>query len=414
MVDNYLLLLGASNEQLCTLHTARKIGVKVVAVDMNPNAPGFVFAETHAVVSTRDVPGLKAFADQFQAGGKRRIGGVLVQGTDIPQVGAELCEYLGLPSVSLASALIATDKLRMKEHFRSHGIAVPWFQACRTLEELQVVIRTQGYPLVLKPVDRSGARGVFLLSEGCAVEALFEEARRESFSGQLIVERFTPGLQISTESVVYQGKVYTVGFADRNYEMMPVFRPSIIENGGFVPTVCTPVEVAAIDELIAACARALQVDNGIIKGDIVIGPDGPAVIEVALRLSGGDFSESLIPLGTGVDIIRAAIFMAMGRLLDPADLVPNRNHAVINQYFFPPAGRLLAVTGVDAVKALPWVHKLAIWRQPGDVLPAIRCHGERAGVFIVEAPTRAEAVARARQVNSMIHFEVEPLPGATP
>ncbi len=409
MVENFLLLLGASNDQLCTLRTARAHGVKVVAVDMNPASPGFALADEYAVISTRDVPALKAFADRFQAGGQRRIGGVLVQGTDIPQVGAELCEYLGLPTVPLASALIATDKLRMKQHFRAHGIAVPWFQSCRTLAELDAVIREQGYPLVIKPVDRSGARGVFLLSDGCAVEALFAEAQRESFSGQLIVERFTPGLQISTESVVYRGNVYTVGFADRNYEKLPVFRPSIIENGGFVPSVCTPLEVAAIDQLISACAQSLHVENGIIKGDIVIGQDGPAVIEVALRLSGGDFSESLIPIGTGVDIIHAAIFMAMGRTLDPAVLVPTRNHAVINQYFFPPPGRLVAITGVKAVKALPWIRKFSLWRQIGDVLPAIRCHADRAGVFIVEAPTRAEAEVRARWVNETIHFEVEPV-----
>jgi biotin carboxylase len=248
-----------------------------------------------------------------------------------------------------------------------------------------------------------------LLTEGCPVEALFAEAQRESFSGRLIVERFTAGLQISTESVVYRGRVHTVGFADRNYEKLADFTPSIIENGGFVPSVCSLSQIAAIDELIIACARALQVENGIIKGDIVIGPEGPAVIEVALRLSGGDFSESLIPIGTGVDIVGAAILMAMGRSLDPADLLPTRNHSVINQYFFPPPGRLLAVTGLEKVRAFPWVRKLSIWRQPGELLPAIQCHADRAGVFIVEAPTRKEAEARARLVNEAVQFLVEPV-----
>jgi biotin carboxylase len=407
-LDNkpYLLLLGASRDQVCTLRTARSLGVPVVAVDANPHSPGFAYADEYAVVSTRDVPALKAFADRFQLEG-RSIGGVLVQGSDIPQIAAELCEHLGLPSVPFASALIATDKLQMKEHFRAHGIAVPWFQACETLDDLREIVRVHGFPLVIKPVDRSGARGVYLLKSAEQIDALFDASRKESFSGRMIVERFVPGLQISTESIIFSGKVYTVGFADRNYSRMHEFLPSILENGGFVPSICTPAQRAAIDLLIAECAQSLKVENGIIKGDIVIGPQGPMVIEVALRLSGGDFSESLIPLGTGVDIIGAAILMAMRLPLDPASLVPTRDHAVVNQYFFPPPGILQKIEGADAVKALPWVRKLEFWRAPGDRLPAIRCHGDRAGVFIVEAPTRTEAEERASRVSAAIRFHVD-------
>ncbi len=404
---DYLLLLGASADQLCSIHAARALGIPVVTVDANPASPGFAHADAHAVVSTRDVPALKAFADRFQASGKR-IGGVLVQGTDIPQIGAELALHLGLPSIPLEAAMIATDKLRMKEHFRAHGIPVPWFRAVTSLEELQTVVSERGFPLVLKPVDRSGARGVYLLTEGCDLAALHAASLRESLCGRLIVEAFTPGPQLSTESLVIDGVVHTPGWADRNYEHLATFAPNIIENGGFVPTACTPAQRAAVEDLISACARALGVRNGVIKGDIVIGPDGPAVIEVALRLSGGDFSATLIPLGTGVDIIRVAILRAMGRPVDPAALVPTRDHAVINQYFFPPPGRLRAITGLERVEGKPWLHKLEIWRRPGDTLPVIRCHADRAGVFIVTAPTRAEAEARAREVNASIQFHVEP------
>ena len=105
-----------------------------------------------------------------------------------------------------------------------------------------------------------------------------------------------------------EGKAYTPGFVDRNYEMLTRFAPHFIENGGIHPSKIQGELRKAIEGLIERAALALGIENGVAKGDVVITGDGkPMIIEMAARLSGGDFSESLIPLGCGVNIVKAAI-----------------------------------------------------------------------------------------------------------
>jgi biotin carboxylase len=150
-------------------------------------------------------------------------------------------------------------------------------------------------------------------------------------------------------------------------------------------------------------ARALGIERGVAKGDLVWTPDGPKVIEIAARLSGGDFCESLVPLSTaldaalpegGVNYVRAAIQIALGAEPRWDELaLPVRRH-VANRYFFPPPGRLAAIEGVGAVRAQPWVRKLELCYQPGEIVPPPTSHATRAGVFVVVADDAAELARR--------------------
>src|SRR5205814_194917 len=98
-----LLVLGASSDQLFVIRTAKEMGLRVLTVDMNPKSPGFVLADDFAVISTRDVPALTEFIDTYRANGNN-IDGVLVMGSDIPQVVVALAEHLGTPHIPMEAA----------------------------------------------------------------------------------------------------------------------------------------------------------------------------------------------------------------------------------------------------------------------------------------------------------------------
>jgi len=403
-----VLLLGASADQLYAIHTAKAMGLRVLVVDMKADSPGFALADDHAVISTRDMPRLKAFLDEYQGRG-HRITGVLVMGSDIPQMVCELAEHLDTPHIPMESALVSTHKYQMKRRFQEHGVPVPWFSMVGSTEELRKIIRQRGYPIIIKPVDRSGARGVFFLEDGCDVEGLFHAARELSFCGEVMVEEFLPGLQISTESIIYEGTAYTPGFDDRNYEKLKEYAPSIIENGGTMPTSVTKEQRLAVERLVERAGLALGVRNGVVKGDVVMTPDGPKLIEMATRLSGGDFSAGIIPLGTGVNIVEAAISIALGREPDLEKLRPKFEKGVANRYFFPSPGRLVAIEGADQARALPWVQKLEFWYNVGDIVPAVTCHADRFGVFLVTGETREEVEARVDEIYRRVRIVTEPL-----
>jgi len=401
-----ILLLGASADQVFAIRTAKAMGLRALTVDQNPGSPGFELADEYAVVSTRDVRALVAFLDERRRTGGR-VDGVLVMGSDIPEVVVALCEHLGTPHIPMEAAVLSTNKYDMKCRFVERGVPVPWFSRVSHADELREIVREHHHPLIIKPLDRSGARGVLRLSDGCNVDALFAKAAAAAFSGQVMVEEFLTGLQLSTETVMHEGRAFTPGLADRNYEYLDRFAPHVIENGGTVPTSIGDAERAGVEALVEKAALALGVADGVVKGDVVLTERGPVMIEMATRLSGGDFSESLVPLSSGVNYVEAAIRIALGETPDIGALKPKWAQAVINRYFFPRPGTLVRIEGAEEVRRWPWVKKLEFWYRPGDVVPEIRSHADRFGVAIVVGQSAQEAEQRAQQVFETIRIVVD-------
>jgi biotin carboxylase len=406
-----LLILGAGIDQNYPIKIAKAEGLRVLAADSNPKAPGFAFADEAAIVSNRDVEALKKLCDESADRGFPVVG-VLVMGADIPQIAAELALHLKIYGPSVETGLWTTNKFLMKEKLAQASVAVPWYAMADSFITLQCLMRIHGgQKFVIKPTDRSGARGVFLVhAEDAGLNAMYEEAKAESYSGKVIVEEFIEGDQISTESIIWRGKAYTPGFVDRNYEMLQRFAPSIIENGGTHPSKVSGPLRDAIEKMVERAAVALGIENGVAKGDVVIAEDGtPMIIEMAARLSGGDFSESLIPLGCGVNIVKAAIQIATEREPVVAELSDKWEMAVANRYFFGSPGKLVAIHGLEQVRALPWVRKLEVYVKPGDVIEQIKFHAGRIGVFIAVADTRDELQERVRAIYDLVRFEMATL-----
>lgn len=404
-MDGTFLVLGASRDQIFMIETAQSMGLQVVAIDMNPESKGFEIADERAVVSTRALPELLKLVDELWAAG-HRIRGVATMGSDIPEIVAAVAEKLGTPGPSALTARLATDKLAMKQRFQVCGIPIPWFECVERFDEFEAVLAARGLPAVLKPIDRSGSRGVFLLEDGCDLRALFERSMAFSRVGRCLLEEYLEGPQISTESLLFRGRGVTPGFADRNYDLLDEFRPQFMENGGWVPSNLCTEDQRAIDALVVRSAIALGIEDGVAKGDVVLTSDGPKMIEMAARLSGGDFCESLVPLGAGINYVEAVIRLAIGEDPELDSLVPTKSRCVANRYFFARPGRLLEIKGEAAVRAQPGVAKLDFFYAIGDEIPPTTSHAERFGVFVVVGADRVEVQERVDWVYQTLEIVV--------
>jgi biotin carboxylase len=405
LADKRLLILGASEDQLFAVKTAHEMGIEVVVVDMNPNSVGFKYADDYAEVSTRDVDALIAFIDEYQK--KMEIHGVMTMGSDIPDILAALCDKFGWIGPSKQTAYWGTNKYAMKTRFKECGIPIPYFSLVDSVSELEEVIDEIKYPVVIKPVDRSGSRGVFKLDGTRNINRLFHESKSESFSGQVMVEKYLKGLQISTETILYDDEAETPGFADRNYELLDRFAPRIIENGGTVPSSLSLDVQEEVKELVTRSARALGVKRGVTKGDVVMTDDGPYMIEMAVRLSGGDFSESLIPLGCGVNIVKSVIQIVLGEKPDFRELKPKFNRGVMNRYLFPDEGTFRSVGNREIIENKKWLKKLEFFYQIGDKYKDPTSHADRFGVFIVVGENAEEAHKHSKWVYEKLIINME-------
>lgn len=398
-----LWIVSGGAEAVPGIQRARAMGLHVVVSDMNPAAPGFHAADEAIVANTYDVDETVAAAAAYHKT-KRPIDGVMCMAADVPLTVASVAAALGLPGIPVESARLAADKLAMKQAFQRAGIPIPWFRSIASIDDLRAVIAERGFPLVLKPVDGRGARGVLRLTEQTDLEWAFSHATGQSRRGAVMAEEYLAGPQISTEGLLVDGEGTTCGFIDRNYEHVETFAPYIVENGGEQPSALPLPARRQISAVAMDAGRAMGIVSGSVKGDMVWTERGPYVIEIAARLSGGWMSTDQIPLGTGVDLIGCAIRLALGEKVPAEDIRPRWHRGVAIRYFFPSPGRVAAIDGAEAFANVPWVHRLGFFVEPGEVVQPITDHTKRAGFVITTGATREEAVDRARTVVEAIRI----------
>ncbi len=402
-----LLIVSGGVEALPGIRRARELGLHVVVSDGSPDAPGLRAADDRLLASTYDVAATVAAARRYHRE-VRPLDGVTCIASDVPVTVAAVAAELGLPGVPLEAAHLSADKLAMKRRLAERGVAVPWFAEALTAADLRRHVAAQGYPLVVKPVDSRGARGVLLLRDGRVdLEWAHATALRESPSDRVIVERFLAGPQVSTESLVLDDVAHTVGLIDRNYELLERFAPHVIEDGGQLPSQLPAGTQAAIHELIQRAVEAFGIRAGVVKGDVVVCDGEPHVIEVALRLSGGYQCTHEIPLATGVDFVGRALALALGETPDPQELRPRWSRGVAQRWMFPAPGRVRRITGAAAVAARPEVALCELRVAVGDTVAPPSSHTTRAGVVIATGATTEEAVGNARRAVAGVRIESE-------
>ena len=400
-----ILLFPASQAQREAFVAARELGLEIVAVDRNPEAACRPLADVFASIDPGDADALVAFAlEQHRL---TPLSGVLVVGCDLPVSCARVAQALGTPAISLEAAALTVDKLRMKQVLRECGVAVPDFYPVQNAEEVSRLLDRLNRPMVIKPNDNCGARGVQQLFPGDDCQAAFAQAAANIKRQGVILEVFEPGMQISIEALVVKGEIHITGFADRNYEYLSRFRPYILENGATLPTALSPEQKTAVETLFAQGVRALGINDSVAKGDMVLGPEGAKIIEIAGRVSGGKFASMIVPEATGVRLLHAALQVAVGLEFDPVSLRPNRDKGVAVRYMFPPAGRLVALEGVEAARRIPGVVELVTCYAKGDVIGPMHSHASRGGWVVCVARDRATAVSTAQRAIAAVRFVTE-------
>jgi biotin carboxylase len=381
------------------------MGLKVFACDGNRLSPGFVLADACAVASTYDVEATLAVArEHIRQGG--RIDGVITLAADIPYTVAYVAEHLGLPGIGTESALNASEKVRMKQCFARAGVPMPLFREVATPEDLLGAAGDFGMPVVVKPVDSRGARGVQLIRAEKDLASAYGVARGYSPNRRVMVEQYLPGPQLSTEGFMLEGEALIPAIFDRNYEYLDQYAPFIVENGGEMPSVYGDEYRHEVHRVMREAALALGIRTGVVKGDLVIHEGRVKVIEIAARLSGGFFGTVATPVSCGVDLVAVNIRMALGERVDPAELAHRFERAAAIRFAFPAPGRVRSVTGFEQVLSDPACSYAHLFAAPGDVIAPITNHPSRPAVVVAAGDSRKRAVEHAVRLIESLRWDM--------
>lgn len=399
-----ILILGAGKEQVYAIKLAKQKKIYTIALDQNPKAEGVKYADEFYPVSIRDTKSISKFINTYP----KKIDGVMTIASDIPHCVSFAAKILKVPHIPLKVAKLCVHKLHMKEVLQKGKVNVPNFKKINSLKDLKTFISRVGFPIVIKPVDNSGARGVLRITKDVNLSWAFEYTKKFSYSGDILAEKFIGGLQISTEGIMIDGIFYCTGFADRNYERLDKTVPHLVEDGGDIPTTLSVNNKNIVIAEFEKAVRTLGINWGPAKGDLVFSTNGKAyVIEIAARLSGGNFCYDKVPWSTGVDIVDVLIDMSVGNSFDIKKLTPTKNLATSQRYFFPPPGKIKKIHNIRLVKKIPYVKKLDLWIKVGDTVPEIVNHPSRVGYVITCAPTLTQAINSSRKAIQTIRFTFE-------
>lgn len=391
-----LLIIGASPESYEGISIAKEMGLRTVVVDGNPNAVGMNIADHKINVSTYDGEGILDAVRELAKSGVN-IDGAIAMCADVPQSVACVTEALNLPGLSAESAFLVADKLAMKRRLQSCSVPIPLFKEIVDTTTTEELINELGLPLITKPVDNCGARGVQFIDNEQDIPAAIALAKENSRSGKVMAEQYLAGPQISTETLIENGKAITIGFSDRNYEWLENTKPYIIENGGDMPSSLT---TDARDQIVATvenAAAALGITHGVVKGDMVWTKDGAKVIEIAGRLSGGYFATTQIPLATGVPFIEQAIKLALGEPLDIAEYDLDNMLGAAIRYLALPPGKIEKIEGVEKARNAEGVALFNMLLTEGDEATELTNHVKRAGFVICQGKTKQHAIDLAEK-----------------
>ena len=399
-----VLFVGAGRHQRRAIAQARDRGLRVVAVDRNPDAPGLALADVPEIVDFVDVEAVEEVAR------RREVDGALTISADraVPVVAA-VTERLGLPSIGTEVAHRMTHKIAMRRTLAEEGIPQPAFAAVRSLAEGRAAMATVGLPAVLKPVDSGGQRGLFRIEAPGDLESHLHSALAESPAREAILEEFVDGTEMNGIVVARGGEARLLTLSDR-------LRPAGVGFGvGWIhvyPASIHSDQLALAERTAERAVAALGLRDGIAFPQLIAATDGQvSTVEVAARIPGGQMAD-LVRHAVGVDLVELALRFALGEDVPDDVALPRFSQPLAIRFLTAapgplPTGRVTRIGPLDAVLASDGVVQAETYLTEGETIRPVRLDGDRRGYVIATAATSIEALARAEAAARLVEVEVE-------
>lgn len=223
-----------------------------------------------------------------------------------------VAEKMGLISNRFGDSLVATNKYEMRKRFMHQDVKCPRFEVATT-DNLPDVSNFR-FPVIVKPTDRSGSRGVLKIEHPKQLKEAVSRAQTESFSGEAIVEEFVQGREVSVESISWEGKHYILAITDKVTTREPYF----VELEHHQPT---SLDEKVQDKIRIETRKALTavgVKYGAGHSEFIITNDNKVfAVEVGARMGGDFIGSDLVYLSTGYDFLKGVIDVALGKFEEP-------------------------------------------------------------------------------------------------
>lgn len=392
-----LLVLAAGILQVPVIKKAKEMGIYVIAADGDPNAVGLKYADKAIVVN------ITSEEDVLKVAREELIDGVIHPCSEVSMnVMGRLNDELGLSGITREQAIRATNKHLMREAFEKGKAPSPKSiltdSAEDAWEHLQNDFSTDG---ILKPSRNSGSRGIAKvvrdMNKADFINA-YNIALNESRDKSVLIEQFIEGPEFSIEIIVWNGKVNVLTVTDKKTTGAPHF----VELGHNQPSCYSKEDVETLKSAAVAGVKALGVNNCACHAEAKLMNGKAYLMEIGARLGGDFISTELTHLSTGIDMVAAAINVALG--VEPNLNPKEEPKGVCIRYFCPTPGKLVSISNTE-ILADPRVYLWEIYHKEGDEIPEVTSSLCRSGHVIVTEKTPQKAIELADEIVNKVEFK---------
>ncbi len=398
-MNKKLMILGASILQLPAIFEAKKLGLDVIVCDMDPNAIGF--KESGIVkeyVSTIDTERILEVAKKYG------INGIMTLATDMPMRSvAVVCKYMNLAGIDEDTAFKATNKYAMRMALKEQSVPIPAFYKASNYKEFIESVNKFNSSFVVKPADNSGSKGVCLVEAGASKEKLleiYEYSHGFSRNGDIIIEEYMKGPEVSVETISYNGKCNIIQITDKLTTGAPYF----VEMGHSQPSCLDDNTLKEIEKITVEANKAVGIEVGPSHTEIIVTKEGPKIVELGARLGGDNITTHLVPLSTGVNMVNACIKIALN---EEPDIVSKYKMGSAIRYFKQKTGLIKSIEGLDEANKIVGIKQISVVHGKGDKLSEINCSGSRMGFVIAQADTANKAIDACEMALNKINVVIE-------
>lgn len=371
-----IMMLGGNFLQVTAIKKAKELGYYVITVDYLPDNPGHQYADEYHNISTIDKEKVLELAKKLQ------IDGILSYASDVSApTAAYVSEKMGLCTNPYESVQILTHKDLFREFMKENHLSMPEGKMFTNIEEARNYAEQTGFPLMVKPVDSSGSKGVTRMESMDGFSEAFEEAMKYSIGKEVILERFIQkkGYQIDGDGFIKDGKIVFFGVMDQhNHKELNPYAPISLS----YPSIQKEEHQKKAQDLIQSIFDQLNMKFGAFNFEYLVDEKGDVyILEIGPR-NGGNAIPDTILHATGIDMIEASIRGCMG---DPYPQALSQKKKRIAASYVIHASETGRYDGIFIDPSIQdKIIKQEIFVKPGEGVNKFRNGGDSIGVMVLE------------------------------
>ena len=382
MKQKKLMLLGGLRYLLPVIESAHKLGYYVITCDYLPDNIAHKYSDEYHNVSIIDKEAVLALAKELQ------IDGIMSFAVDPGVVtAAYVQEQMGLPAFGpYESVCILQNKDRFRNFLTQHGFNVPKAKGFASIEEAMAEKYWYPWPVIVKPTDSAGSKGVTRVDRLEDLRPALEVAFAHSLSKRVIVEEFIEkaGCSSDTDSFSVDGELKFVSFSAQRFdEHAPnPYTPSAYS----WPSTMTAEQEAELTSEIQRLLKLLGMRTSIYNIETRVGTNGkPYIMEVSPR-GGGNRLAEMLRFATGVDLITNAVRAAVGDEVVAVEQKPYNGHWAEVILHADKDGHFFSLD-MDSMFKEKHVKQIDLWVKKGDKVSAFRGANDAFGTLVLQFNT---------------------------